>query len=185
LRELIEKGWEVGLHGSFDSFNSTDMFSGEVKKLAETIGMPVISTRQHWLRLSFGNTWKVQQDSGIRIDSTLGFNDVHGFRAGVASPFYPYDFYSKKRHNILEIPMVLMDGTLFDHEQLGDEDAMDACISVLGEVKKFGGCVAINWHQRTASEDYGWYHVYEGILRWIKMNGGTGIALKDHRTQRK
>jgi hypothetical protein len=169
LMDLIDRGWEVGLHGSFNSFNSKDILQPEKKSLDLITNTPVSSTRQHWLRLSIENTWHEQYEAGIKFDTTLGFNDVIGFRAGIANSYHPYDFIGEKEHKIVEIPMVIMDGTLFDYK---GEASISEVIDILKEVKKFNGCVSINWHQRTAANDYGWYNVYEGILNWLKENNG-------------
>lgn len=177
IRELTENGWEVGLHGSFDSYDSPDLLLEEKNRLEAISGLPVLSTRQHWLRLSLKNTWRIQAAAGVKADTTLGYNDCVGFRAGTASPFHPYDFDGEKKYQLVEVPMVLMDGTLFDHCRMDDDEALERSLEILGEVKKFNGCVAINWHQRTPSSDYKWYWVYQEILAWITENGGEGIPV--------
>lgn len=169
LMELIDGGWEVGLHGSFNSSNSKEILSDEKKSLESITNTPVSSIRQHWLRLSIENTWHEQYEAGIKYDTTLGFNDVIGFRAGIANPYHPYDFIGKKEHKIVEIPMVIMDGTLFDYK---GEASIREVIDILKEVKKFNGCISINWHQRTAAKDYAWYNFYKEILDGIKENDG-------------
>ena len=169
LRELIDRGWKVGLHGSFNSFNSKEILLDEKKSLELITNTPVLSIRQHWLRLSIENTWHEQYEAGIEFDTTLGFNDIIGFRAGIANSYHPYDHIGNREHKIVEIPMVIMDGTLFDYNS---EASIREVIDILKEVKKFNGCVSINWHQRTAAKDYGWYNFYKGILDWIKENDG-------------
>ncbi|MFC2056721.1 polysaccharide deacetylase family protein [Chloroflexota bacterium] len=177
IKELTEQGWEVGLHGSFDSYNRPELFKEEKKRLEAVSGVAVISTRQHWLHLSMRDTWRIQAEAGILADTTQGFNDCFGFRAGIASPFYPYDFINQKSQPVLEIPMLLMDGTLFDYCMMDKDEALENSIKVLEEVKKFDGCVAINWHENTPAADYGWYGVYEKILDWISENNGEGIPV--------
>lgn len=169
IRELIDRGWKVGLHSSFNSFNSKEILLDEKKSLELITNTPILSIRQHWLRLSIEDTWHEQYEAGIKYDTTLGFNDVIGFRTGVANPYHPYDFNGKKEHKIVEIPMVVMDGTLFDYK---GEASIREVIDILKEVKKFNGCISINWHQRTAARDYGWYKFYKGLLEWIKENNG-------------
>ncbi len=177
IKELTEKGWEVGLHGSYNSYHSQGLLLEEKKILEAISNLPVLSTRQHWLNLSIRNTWQIQAEAGLKADTTLGFNDWPGFRAGIANPFYPYDFVSREGHRILEVPMVLMDGALFDHCRMGSKEALERSLKILEEVKKFNGCAAINWHQRTPSSDYKWYWLYKEILTWIKENNGEGIPV--------
>jgi hypothetical protein len=177
IRELAEKGWEAGLHGSFDSYNSPEIFSREKERLEAIAGSPVLSTRQHWLNLSLKDTWRIQAEAGIKADTTLGSNHFIGFRGGLATPFYPYDHDNEARHQVLEVPMVLMDGTLFDHCRMDDGEARARSFEILEEVRKFNGCAAVNWHQRTPSSDYNWYWLYQEILDWIKVNKGEGIPI--------
>jgi hypothetical protein len=47
-------------------------------------------------------------------DTTFGYNDLVGFRNGMCYPFRPYNLNTASEVNILEIPLALMDGTLFD-----------------------------------------------------------------------
>ena len=69
----------------------------------------VISCRQHWFRFSFRDTWRAQALAGIRVDTTLGFTDRVGYRAGMVRPFVPYDHVTQASANLLEVPTVLMD----------------------------------------------------------------------------
>ena len=73
--------------------------------------------------------------------------------------------------------MVLMDGTLFDHYRADGDEARRMSIDILDEVKRFNGCVAINWHQRTPAADYNWYWLYREILDWVTSNGGEGVPI--------
>jgi len=177
IRKLTENGWEVGLHGSFDSYNALDLLLEEKNRLEAISSLPVLGTRQHWLHLTIRDTWEMQTKAGIKVDTTLGFNDCIGFRAGIASPFYPYDFDTGGKHQIVEVPTVLMDGALFDHYQMESNESREKSLEILGEVKKFNGCVAINWHQRTPAAEYKWYWLYQEILSWVKENGGEGIPV--------
>lgn len=177
IKGLTKKGWEVGLHGSFGSHDSLKLMLKEKNRLEAITESPVLSIRQHWLRLSLSNTWKMQAETGIKVDTTLGFNDCIGFRAGVANPFYPYDFDKGERHQILEVPLVLMDSSVFDYCRMDDNEARQKSLEILEEVKKFNGCVAINWHQRTSAADYRWYWLYREILIWIKENGGEAVPI--------
>ncbi len=179
IRELVQAGWEVGLHGSSKSYDSLELLRKEKIRLESISGHPVKTTRQHWLHFSLRDTWRIQEDTGIGGDTTLGYNDCLGFRSGIANAYHPYDIINHQKHQIIEVPMVLMDGTLFDHCMMNKEEARQKSLAILEEVKKFHGCVAINWHQRTASSDYKWYWLYEELLNWVQENGGRGIPLDE------
>ncbi len=130
--------------------------------LKNSINRPVKKIRQHWLRFSF-ETLRIQESLGFEEDSTIGFNDMMGFRAGIASPYYPYDFERKKAFSILEVPLVLMDSTIFDYSA-ENEQKIDEAFNMLETASMFGGRVSVNWHQRVLSTDYNWGDVYLQLL---------------------
>jgi hypothetical protein len=180
LKELVKKGWKIGIHGSSKAYNDADIFFREKTTLESTLGLPIIANRNHWLNFSHVTSMNVLERSSIRVDSTLGYHDVLGFRGGICSPYSLYDFDRKRSYSVLEIPMIVMDGTIFDYN---DDITISDVIEILREVKKFNGTVSINWHQRTISDDYRWYEMYEQILEWIHENGGRCFLPNDGSTE--
>jgi hypothetical protein len=69
--------------------------------------------RQHFLRFDVRTTWAAQVEAGFAHDSTLGYNEAIGFRAGIAAPFVPWDGVGRRAHRLWEVPLTAMDGALF------------------------------------------------------------------------
>jgi hypothetical protein len=174
LRGLTARGHEVALHGSFDSYASRDRFVSEKTRLEQALGQTVMGSRQHWLRFSLATTWRLCEELGITYDSTLGFNDAVGFRAGIAAPFRPYDHERRRAFDVVEVPLVVMDSTLFDYERLDARDAYQRAVAILDEVRAVGGGCAILWHSQAFADEFGWSGVYRILLDWIADHGGTG-----------
>lgn len=162
LKELLDGGWEIGLHGSFDSYKDFELLKTEKEILESVIDQPVKKVRQHWLRFS-EETLRIQEAVGFEADSTLGFNELPGFRSGIASAYYPYDFERQSAFKIKEVPMVLMDSMLFDY-RVTDEPDFSLVSEILDQVAKFGGQVSIDWHQRVTASDYNWHDAYFQIV---------------------
>ena len=162
LRELADKGWEIGLHGSFDSYADGELLKREKEILENAIGRPVTKIRQHWLRFS-QETLRIQEEAGLEEDSTIGFNDQSGFRAGIASAYHPYDFERQRAFAVREVPLFLMDSTLFDYGT-ENKQKVDEILTVLKIAAAFGGTIAVDWHQRVLSPDYGWGAVYDQLM---------------------
>jgi hypothetical protein len=160
-------GWEIGLHQSFDAWRDKLRMREEKEKLEKTVGVPIVSCRQHWLRFSFYSTWKVQQNLGLKQDTTLGFNDRPGFRNGAAVAFNPWDHLDGAMQ-IESIPMVLMDSHLYDYHCYSDENRENQINYWLNEIKFVGGQASIVWHQRVMSKDYGWDKGYEQLLSSVR-----------------
>jgi len=118
--ELISRGREIGLHGSFFSAGDEILFLKEKLTLEKTINQPVTKTRQHWLNYIETTTPFIHEKTGINTDSSLGFNDIPGFRSGVASIYNPYDHRNQRAFSFDEIPLVLMDAHIDDHVKCDD-----------------------------------------------------------------
>src|SRR5207248_770071 len=114
IRELHLNGWEIGLHVNvYHAEDTAEIIRGR-KSLEEIIGNQVIGARFHWLRFDPRGAFRRLEEAGFLYDSTLGFHDAPGFRAGIAHAFHPYDPETGKSRKILEIPLAIMDCSLFE-----------------------------------------------------------------------
>jgi hypothetical protein len=165
---MLEKGWQIGLHQSFYSWNNPKIMDKEKKKIENILGISITSCRQHWLRFGWRDTWKSQEKTGLLIDSTLGFNDRPGFRNSSAIIFHPWDFEKNSPLKIQVIPLVLMDSHLYDYAQLTEEGIQREIKRWLEEIKFVKGIATVLWHPHTLSKDYGWQNGFEFLLKELK-----------------
>jgi len=129
------------------------------------LGAPVTACRQHWLRFSFGRTWKIQREAGFQLDTTLGFNDRPAFRNGAALMMNPWNEVSDSPVTGFSIlPMVLMDSHLYDYQPYSEDQRKEAIRYWIEEIKSVGGEATVIWHQRVMSRDYGWAEGYRCLL---------------------
>ena len=162
IQELIADGFEIGLHGSFNSAFDDKLLREEKDTLEKIIGRPVKRTRQHWLNYSEFITPGLH-DKNFEVDSTLGWNDSMGFRSGCASKHRPWDHKNNRPFSYYIVPQVLMDSTIFDYSQSYND--VEEAINMLKKLKDHKNVyVSISWHQRTCSSDYNWHLVYERII---------------------
>ena len=91
VETLLEAGAEVGLHGSYLAAEDLDRLARERALLAQLDG-PLIGHRYHYLRVDPHRNLVPLAGIGFRYDTSLGFPDALGFRAGIAHPFRPWDF---------------------------------------------------------------------------------------------
>jgi hypothetical protein len=122
--------------------------SQEARALALLLEERPRANRQHWLRFGEHSTlFREIEVADLLCDSTLGFSDTVGFRNGACFAFPPYDFAREKPHEFLEIPLVLMDGSLLAAARALDTAPQCLADEVLGESRKRGwGGVSILWH---------------------------------------
>jgi peptidoglycan/xylan/chitin deacetylase (PgdA/CDA1 family) len=167
LGAITDMGGEVGLHGGYYSYNDPKELKKEKDTLEKALGKNVIGIRMHYLRFSVPDTWRLLADLGFKYDTTFGYSDMPGFRNGMAHPFRPYDMYLEKEINILEIPLVIMDGSLF---KMPLEEAWTIIKKLIDVTEKNKGVITILWHNTTFDEIFwnGWTKLYEKILQLLK-----------------
>jgi len=163
LKELYNKGFEIGLHGSYYSANSVDRLKQEKDILEETLNIKVTKTRQHWLNY-FEERTPYIHNRLFETDSTLAWNDRIGFRSGCVSKYRPYDFKNKRAFNYEIIPQVIMDSNIYDYS-VRDSELLKSknMIRMSKEISKTT-YISISWHQRVCSSDYKWHDFYEELL---------------------
>jgi hypothetical protein len=173
MERLPARGFEVGLHGSYLSHGDEDELIRQRQSVAGAARAEVAGGRQHFLRFEVRRTWPAQVMAGLTYDSTLGYNEAVGFRAGIAAPFRPWNPETRAAHEILELPMTLMDGTLFRTLRLDAEAAGVRTRKHLERVATVGGLSVLLWHPNAADESHfpGWWRCYEETLAWLATQG--------------
>lgn len=138
-------GLEIGLHPSYHAATHAEKLAAELDGLARAVGRPVRAVRHHYLRYTPATAGH-HAAIGVALDATLGFAEHEGFRRGTCRPFHVYDLVRDAPTDVWEMPLALMDTTLFGYRGFDDEGARAATRRMLVEVQAHGGvCVAL-WH---------------------------------------
>jgi peptidoglycan/xylan/chitin deacetylase (PgdA/CDA1 family) len=147
-RRLIGSGWEVGLHGDFGTHDSAEAMKDAVTRLSSAFGSRPVGLREHYLQFDYCKTWEIAQSSGFIYDSTVGNRDRLGFRLGLCAPFHPPDS-GWRQMKLVELPLVLMDTTLWGYLRRSESDGEKDFLSLLDQVKKVNGLMTLLWHQES------------------------------------
>jgi len=140
LVELL--GMEVGLHGSFTSLDAENGLASELDYLREN-GFCAAGGRQHWLRFTLDRLIASMEKTNMLYDTSLGWSDRVGFRAGACFAFPPYNFEREAAATFLEIPLVAMDQGLLEGPQKPFEEAA----RLLATSRQYGwGGISLLWH---------------------------------------
>ena len=169
IRALAQQGYVIGLHPSFDSWDDSAAMLAERQRVERASAAPVTSCRQHWLKFSWARTWPAQQQAGLELDMTLGFNDRPGFRNGAALRFSPWDEARAAPLTIESVPLVLMDSQLYDYAEMDDASRATAIQRWIGEVVEVRGTASVVWHLHTLSADYGWRDGFSMLLQAVRV----------------
>ena len=167
LGNILDNGCEVGVHGGYYTYNSPESMKEEKARLESTLGKKVIGYRNHYLRFKAPATWELLAKAGFKYDSTLGYDDMIGFRNGMCHPFKPYNLDKNEAIDILELPLVIMDGALFSYAKSLDE-AFEYSKRLIDTVEKYNGVITLLWHNGPFSWPIrkNWKLLYEKILKY-------------------
>jgi hypothetical protein len=121
----------------------------------------------HWLYFN-ENSPATLESAGFTYDSTVGYNETVGYRAGTTQAYKPWQV-----HHLLELPLHVMDTALFypDYLNLTVEKAEELLHSLIETTCKFGGALTINWHDRSIAPERLWGKFYAQLIDKVKANG--------------
>ncbi len=176
---LLARGAEVGLHGSYTAAEDAGRLAEEKARLEELAG-PVAGQRYHYLRVDPHRNLRPLADAGFAYDTSLGFSDAPGFRAGIAQPFRPWDFDADRPLDLVEIPLAAMDVTLGEERYLGlsATDAGRRLEALLDWAAVHGGGFAILWHNEwfDGHSHRGWDVLYLRLIDAVRERGGVCLS---------
>ncbi len=182
VETLQGAGGEVALHGSYLAADRKDLLQEERDLLAGLAG-DVAGHRYHYLRLDPERNLRWLDELGFAYDTTLGFPDAPGFRAGIAQPFRPWDLVRDEPLQLMEIPLVAMDATLAETRYLGlsAKAAWPRLEQLLDWAAKHGGGFSILWHpdRFDPATSGGWDRLYYRLLEEVRSRGGVCLQARE------
>jgi hypothetical protein len=177
VHDLTQGGWEVGVHG-ID--NWADVAQGRQEKTALGLEDKTPGNRTHWL-LFDQNSWKMLDDAGYSYDTTFGYNDDAGFRAGTTQVYRP-----RGVQNLLELPLHIQDLGLFGKFcwaptdngwvktpclHLDENAARTYCDRIFDFACKYGGAVTVLWHYENLTPPRDWSGLYADLVKRAQADG--------------
>jgi len=165
-KSVQERGHIIGYHPSYYTFNNSLLWANEKKSLEKVVNINVIEGRQHYLRFETPLTWEIANENGLQIDSSMCYHDNDGFRCGTGDEFHVFNVLTRKKLNLKERPLVVMDETLRGYRQLTPDKAQSVLEYYKEISKKYKMKYTILFHNSSFDEvDWlGWKEVYKNIF---------------------
>ncbi|AGN02206.1 hypothetical protein L593_11305 [Salinarchaeum sp. Harcht-Bsk1] len=166
LHRLDRGGWEVGLHGSYESYDDRERLRAEKERLERVLGTPIRGGRQHYLNRTLPETWEHHAAIGQDYDATIGSASEIGFGYGdtIGRPF---------DDSFVAFPLTMMDVAMPD-PGTDPAAAWSAADRVLEAAAERGAITTVLWHPRVFNEsDWpGHTDLYRHLIERAQSLGG-------------
>lgn len=115
IDHIKRRGHALGIHPSYATYRDSKLLKLEINNVSDVIGGKIDLSRQHYLRFEIPTTWRLLDEVGIKLDSTLGYADMDGFRCGCCYEYSVFDALERKHLRLKESPLIAMDSTYFGY----------------------------------------------------------------------
>lgn len=163
----IANNYLCGIHPSYHSFNNQNTIFAEKQRLEAFTQNTITHSRQHFLRFSLPQTYRVLAQCGILHEYSMGYADVAGYRASIAAPFAWYDLENDSETPLTVYPFAVMDVTLNNYMKQNPQQAINTINTLNQPVQQHGGVFMSLWHNESLSEERNWKNwrqVYQLLL---------------------
>jgi hypothetical protein len=167
IRAIKDAGMEIGLHGSYYAMDKGS-YADECRRLADAVQSPIRHHRNHYLRYDPKYFWEQLSEAGIMFDHSVGFTSGWGLRTGTCIPYPVYNFLTEAMSDIIEVPMLLMDG---EWTLQFNRANMDSIRALLETVQKHRGCISINFHPESLVSNPTVWEYFKQIVAVCKKLG--------------
>jgi hypothetical protein len=166
LRDLATKEKEIGTHG-LEAWREASAGISEREIISRLTGQEERGVRMHWLYFGKQSHAELER-AGFVYDSTVGYNETVGYRAGATQVYQPLT-----TKTLLELPLHVMDTALFypSYLNLSPKQAEQTIHQMLADFGRYGGVCTVNWHDRSIAPERLWDGTYRWMLKEFAQRG--------------
>lgn len=174
IAHILQSECDVALHG-IEAWRDSSRGRSELDEIREVTGKQKIGVRMHWLYFG-AESPKVLEEAGADFDSTVGYRETIGYRSGTVQAYRPIGV-----ERLLELPLHVMDTAMFYPAYMGlsQRGAQQELTKMVDHAVRFGGCLTVNWHDRSLLPERQWNACYVDLIRQLKDQGAWCAAASD------
>lgn len=146
INSLHERGHEIGFHPGYNTFDDASLFRKQKQELDKVMPISKYGGRQHYLRFDSKQTWRLWNDNKMIYDSSVGYADCEGFRCGTCHPFPVFDLESDKALKLVELPLIVMESTLYYYRQFNEDGVRQKILELAERCAFVKGTFSLLWH---------------------------------------
>ena len=177
LRKLITQlveNFNVGIHPGYETWKNEELLQREMHRLMEITAAPVLHSRQHYLRFTIPETYRLLCGLGVQHEYSMGYADAPGFRAGTSRSFRWFDLHKNQMTDLMVHPFCAMDVTFSRYQKYTVAESIEILQQLYVQVKATDGEFHMLWHNETLSDRdnwRGWKSFWDGALQLISQKG--------------
>lgn len=152
----------IGIHPSWQSGDDKNILQQEIQILQNITQQPVLLSRQHYIRMSFPNTYRNLIQQNIQHDFSMGYGSINGFRASYTLPFLWFDIEKNKTTELTIHPFCFMEANSFFEQKFSALQAAEELQNYFSVVKIVNGKLVTIFHNHFITTQPEW-------LEWRKM----------------
>jgi hypothetical protein len=166
FQKILKRGHYLGYHPSYNAYNDFELFIKDKEKIENIIEQKLTFGRAHFLRFEIPTTWQIWEDANMEWDSSLGYADKEGFRCGVCYPYSVFNILSRKKLNLKERPLIVMEGSFTTYQDIIPQEMEEKIKFLINKVKKYNGEFVFLWHNSSFNTNFWkkYEYVYEKVL---------------------
>ena len=171
INKIMENGHKVGLHSSYSSYLDFDQLLKEKNILKDIIDTENFGVRNHYLRIKVPESLRLFEKANLTHDSSLGYSQRYGYRAGTCYPYYLFDVLENRKLTIKEYPLMIMDAAIIEYYPELDkpQKVLDAIKKHVDIISFYKGTFVFLIHNNSLEQfQYPWRLIYEKILEYCK-----------------
>jgi Family of unknown function (DUF7033) len=168
ITNIKKRAHHIGIHPTYNTYNDVTQFTKEKQELEKNLDVNITFGREHFLRFEVPTTWQIWEDHGMSWDSTLSFADKEGFRCGVCYEYSVFNILTRKKLNLKEKPLIVMEGSFATYQpNIKPEDMEDKIKSLINQVRKYNGEFVFLWHNSSFNTSMWkkYQDIYERVLK--------------------
>lgn len=167
INRIKERNHLLGIHPNYESFKSSKKIQKHLKNLENISKTKICFSRNHYLKYETPSSGIEISKTSVKVDFTLGYHDVPGFRSGICYEYPFYDFINGKTLNLINMPLIYMDVTPLTYQKKFEEKTiLTTVLDLKNEIQKFQGNFTILWHNSSFNNRF-WKkepRIYEKII---------------------
>ena len=172
IAKILEKGHNIGLHPSYNTYNNKNELSLEKEALKAVSKQEITTGRQHYLRFEVPTTWQIWNDLEMKWDSSSTYATTSGFSCGVCYPFKVFNVFTRKKLNLIEKPLIFMEASFIGYQKCNPDEMNVIAIDLMTKVKKYNGEFTVLWHNASFNTPKmePFKKVYENIIDFYRQS---------------